>query len=195
MTTKDCSRCAERKPIEQFFNSSKQKDGKDYYCKVCRTANNGLGRTPEKRHAEYERRKAKYPQMNRIAYSRDAKRIVARSNAWLKAHPERRVEYSRRYYERHTHRVALINRRYRTNKDKATPAWANEFFMAEAYRLARLRTKLTGMKWVVDHIVPLQSRSVCGLHTHTNLQVIPATLNASKSNRYWPDMPEVTLGY
>lgn len=30
----------------------------------------------------------------------------------------------------------------------------------------------------------------CGLHAHTNLQVIPASVNRSKNNRCWPDMPE-----
>ena len=41
----------------------------------------------------------------------------------------------------------------------------------------------------VDHIVPLQSPLVCGLHVHDNLRVILAVDNASKANRHWPDMP------
>lgn len=37
----------------------------------------------------------------------------------------------------------------------------------------------------------LQEKSavVCGLHTHTNIRVIPQAANRAKSNRHWPDMP------
>lgn len=92
-------------------------------------------------------------------------------------------------------KVIARNRVYFVSRREAMPVWANEFFMNEAYDLARLRTKITGYKWVVDHIVPLRSKLVCGLHAHTNLQVIPAVQNAKKGNRWWPDMPEVRLDH
>lgn len=71
----------------------------------------------------------------------------------------------------------------------AVPAWSNSFFIAEIYELAQLRTRITGVEHHVDHVVPLRSRLVCGLHTHDNLAVIPWYENVSKGNRHWPDMP------
>jgi len=71
-------------------------------------------------------------------------------------------------------------------------AWANEFFIEEIYRLARLRTIVTGERWQVDHIVPVKSDLVCGLHVETNLRVVRLIYNASKGNRKWPDMPDGT---
>jgi hypothetical protein len=98
----------------------------------------------------------------------------AATAAWAKANP---------------HKCRASFKRYMARKAQAYPAWGNEFFIEEAYELAQLRSKMTGFIWHVDHQVPLQSRLVCGLHVHDNLQVIPGSLNVSKGNRHWPDMP------
>jgi len=97
-----------------------------------------------------------------------------RQAAYRKSNPEKFVSYAQKR---------------RSMRLKAVPAWANDFddfVMEEASELARLRQSLTGFKWHVDHIVPLKSSLVCGLHWAANLQVIPASANISKSNRHWP---------
>lgn len=112
----------------------------------------------------------------------------ARDAQYYKDHPEKwigRDLWQKKFPEKH----AAKQGRHRARKLQATPAWANEFFIAEAYDLAQLRTKATGFQWDVDHIVPLRSKKVCGLHVENNLRVIPAVINRSKSNRHWPDMP------
>ncbi len=56
----------------------------------------------------------------------------------------------------------------------------NDFICREAHELARMRDRATGIKWSVDHIVPLKGKKVTGLHTWNNLQVIPLQSNWTK---------------
>jgi len=109
---------------------------------------------------------------------------------WQRDNLDRRRLATKRYAAKNPAKIAVANRRYFGQRKVSMPAWANEFFMHEAYELAKLRTKLLGYKWTVDHIVPLRSPVVCGLHAHTNLRVIPLSANAAKGNRFWPDMPD-----
>lgn len=98
----------------------------------------------------------------------------ARFAAWAKANP---------------HKVnALIMKRYAA-KLKATPIWANKVAIERIYEQASRLTIETGVRYDVDHIVPLQGKIVSGLHCEANLQVLPKAQNISKSNRYWPNMP------
>lgn len=128
----------------------------------------------------------------------------AKANEWREKNKLRVAEYSKQYALSNREIVLRAQKKYRdankayygaktmernARKLNATPAWANGFFIEEAYALAKLRTKKLGYHWHVDHIVPLQSPLVCGLHVEHNLQVIPGILNYRKSNRRWPDMP------
>jgi len=77
--------------------------------------------------------------------------------------------------------------RYTAKKLQATPKWLTkeQHKQIEAfYWLAKLQYELTDTKYHVDHIVPLKGKTVCGLHVPWNLQVIEATANISKGNRF-----------
>lgn len=79
----------------------------------------------------------------------------------------------------------------KVSKMHRTPKWTTEtdiWMMQEIYSLAILRSKLTGITWHVDHIIPLQGKLVSGLHTPENLQVIPGAQNIFKGNKF-----EVTI--
>lgn len=77
----------------------------------------------------------------------------------------------------------------RALKRNAIPAWANRTYINDMYMLAQLVSETTGEQHHVDHIVPLKSKLVCGLHVADNLQVISGRDNNSKSNLRWPLMP------
>jgi len=67
----------------------------------------------------------------------------------------------------------------------ATPFWADEAKIAQIYKLAK-EMSVNGVEYQVDHIVPISSKFVCGLHIETNLEIVPADYNYAKRNRYWP---------
>jgi hypothetical protein len=70
------------------------------------------------------------------------------------------------------------------------PTWLSEeqlSVIADFYAHAKDCEVVSGEKYHVDHIVPLQGKDICGLHVPWNLQVLPADVNISKSNKYEPD--------
>lgn len=93
--------------------------------------------------------------------------------------------------------VTVMSRWYASKKDaarraatrRATPAWADEDAIRRVYDMAARLEAETGVRYHVDHIVPLRSKRVCGLHNEFNLCALPALENIRKGNRHWPDMP------
>jgi hypothetical protein len=57
--------------------------------------------------------------------------------------------------------------------------------------LGRIYGQVLGVRFSVDHTVPLQHPLVCGLHRVANFQVLPLLDNVRKGNNWWPDMPAV----
>ena len=80
-------------------------------------------------------------------------------------------------------KVAARNRFDQIKASGAVPVWYGELddlVATEAYALANLRKKSTGIAWSVDHMIPLKAKIACGLHCADNLQVIPLVMNIKK---------------
>jgi len=81
--------------------------------------------------------------------------------------------------------VSHINRLRELKKKQRTPIWAD----LDAIRLiyeerADLNKKHGVGAYHVDHIIPLQGKTVSGLHVENNLQILKASDNLKKSNNY-----------
>lgn len=81
-------------------------------------------------------------------------------------------------------RFRIYNARRIQSIQKATPKWADKEQIFQVYIEAAERSKRDGIKYHVDHIIPLHGQLVCGLHVETNLRVIPALENIRKGNRF-----------
>ena len=76
-------------------------------------------------------------------------------------------------------------RRVKRMRD-ATPLW---FDRDKVKEMEKLRSQYNiqypeDAPWHIDHIIPLQGETVCGLHIHTNMQLLPARVNWLKKNRF-----------
>ena len=148
-------------------------------------------------------KKAKLKAYKHEYYLKNKERINARNKKWALENKEREAANHRKWYEvnKDSHnarrnkwklenkaREAANLANYRAKKFRATVYMSLEMKrkVAEVYTIAQEASITTGYDWDVDHIVPL---SKGGLHTLSNLQVVPATWNVKKSNnncdRYW----------
>lgn len=117
-------------------------------------------------------------------YQSNKDRHRALHREWKAANPGYDLEGQRvRAAKRRAEHADKVNANTAARKSyvkRATPSWANKFFISEAYHIAKVREKMLGGKWHVDHIIPLRGKTVCGLHVENNLQVIPAPINLRK---------------
>lgn len=197
---KRCSTCREEKPRTSFGPRKESRDGLVSRCRACAAASSRASAAKNKEAkaaywADYYRRNAERIKANaRERRNADTAAAKAASLAWYRANKERALQNHLVWARNNRAIVSAHNANRRVREARATPAWANSFFIEEAYALAKLRESVTGGRWHVDHIVPLKSDRVCGLHTDSNLRVIPAAENIRKRNLWWPDMPDYREG-
>lgn len=88
------------------------------------------------------------------------------------------------WVENNTAKMRARNAQRRAAQRNATVPWADQNRITQLYADAQTLTKELGVRFEVDHIVPLQNKLVCGLHWEGNLQIIPANDNRKKSNKF-----------
>ena len=94
---------------------------------------------------------------------------------------------NKEYQKNNKGKTVAKTKRRELSKINRTPPWLNKdqlIQIEEFYIKAAELTKQTNIKYHVDHIIPLQGKNVSGLHVPWNLQVIPASENLSKSNKF-----------
>ena len=187
-----CSTCKEGKTLSDFHKNKNKSNGHTTVCKSCARAKTRIwNKNNVERKAEAGR---KWHTINRTKANVTSKR-------YKENNIERVIEIGKAYYRKNKETLNKSTAIWkRNNKDKvnatgakrrakqkqAIPLWFEEQEVKHIYKIAKEKNL------VVDHIIPLNNKEVCGLHTQDNLRCIPEHLNLVKSNRYWPDMWDET---
>lgn len=173
---KTCSKCKIEKELTEFSNNKTKRDGKETICKTCTRL-----RTRAWQKANKERTRA------RVAKYRATDKGQQKTIEYRQANRHKMREYCRQHYVDNMPKYRAKCRLYQAKKLQATPHWLTKKDhdrIKHIYWMADLITKITGEQHHVDHITPLQGENVCGLHVPENLQILTATENLSKGNKW-----------
>ena len=180
MDTYKCSMCGVHKPLSDFNKRVDRPRGHDYRCRDCHNQ--------QKKECEAKTRAVRLARRKK-AYAENAAELREKAlRRYYNNHDQRKAAH-RDYVARNHDKVSIYARERKAAKANATPGWADVKAITKLYYVARRLSVVTGIEHHVDHIVPLRSKLVCGLHTECNLRVISKDQNVAKGNRSWPDMP------
>lgn len=189
MLTKQCYRCKKDKETSLFYKNSSKKDGLSSECKECR--HHADKEYYEKNSTKVKESVSKYRNLNtekvkevkKRWYLNNSEKVKLESKLWAKSNQQKFNLSKKGYKARNLTKFAALSAKYRASKFQAIPLWFEKDLVEKVY------SKAKDWGFQVDHIVPLQGKTVCGLHCWANLQLLDKDINLSKCNRHWPDMP------
>lgn len=103
--------------------------------------------------------------------------VNAKNRAWYERNRQKRREAVDAWRLTHKGTVNAINSRRRAALLQRLPRWANLLAIKKFYNECPAG-------YHVDHIIPLQGKTVSGLHVLENLQYLDRIENIKKGNRY-----------
>lgn len=179
---KDCNKVYDN---TKFTKSKKCQYGITHRCLKCEND-------------KFKKNKKEFYDKNKDILARKAKeKYKLKSNT--KEFKNKCKKANRKYYKKNKHIINKKTSNYKKNnpdkhafhesirrckKLKATPKWSDLDKIKVLYEKAKWLGSLTGLKYHVDHVIPLQGNNICGLHIWENLQILESSLNCSKNNNW-----------
>ena len=158
---KYCPTCKKEKVVTDFYTNKSKKDGLHSECKECSKV-----------------RKQSWATSNQD-------KVATYDKKWQKENKDKKSKNYKNWQLNNRADVNTYNSFVRAQKLKRTPAWSDQERIKAYYNVCAFFNEVNGyIKYHVDHVVPLQGNNVSGLHTHNNLQILLASENCSKGNKY-----------
>ena len=176
-----CKSCNTEKPKTEFYKDNRSKDYCASRCKSCdliyqrsrkkqKSESNTKWYQSEKGHAHKQALRNQTKQ-------KTLQRLREKISTLSKTTDDQIITWRKNSSVRHAARL------------QATPSWIDRSHKNKAmqiYALTQQLQELLGRVFHVDHIVPLISDEVCGLHVWWNLQPLSELENVKKGNIFNP---------
>ena len=170
---KRCACCKLEFSLTEFGRDKNRKDGLNVYCKACVRAKS----------LSYTSSNLEKVRASKLAHDRANQQRI---KAWRAQNSDKLRDYWRAYGKAYRAvfkaETAEKTRRQQAARRRAVPPWFDREAAAAVYAEAE-RRRAAGEQVHVDHIVPINGKTVCGLHWHGNLRVVSAAENLRKSNK------------
>lgn len=201
---KICSKCNILKDLNEYYKAKTGKDGLRSDCKECYKQDHKTRREAnpnymkdyykvnleqiKKANKKYYLENKEIKKAKQREYTCKNKEEIARKNKerYLLNCETIKLK-AKQYRDNNKSKIRALNAKHRADKKQATPQWFNKEEVKYIYEIAKEKNL------EVDHMVPLNSRFVCGLHVQDNLRCISKELNRMKRNIYWPDMWDYSI--
>jgi len=157
---KYCYRCQQEKPLDAFTKNKSKKDGFATECKTCKKL------------------------LDKIYFEKNAEKIKGSVAKYRQLNKEKSKQAIKTAKAKKQEKYNALKVKYKTSKLNAIPRWADLEKILCLYSVAAMLNKYGTEKYHVDHLIPLNSKLVCGLHTYDNLRVITAKENLKKGNKF-----------
>ena len=185
-----CTKCKIEKLELLFSKSNATKDGLQHHCKACKLEYQQNNPNRNAVSAKYRNaHKGECIARSIVSQKKNRAYYTLKAREWQNNNIGKVKEIKRRSYLKHRERLIGISRQAMIKRItlRQQSCDFSKFVILEAKRLIKQRDILTGIKWDMDHILPV---SKGGTSDYRNIQVVPALWNARKfnihTNTYFP---------
>lgn len=185
-----CKTCKTKKPIEKFSKSNRHTLGVMKECSKCLHQSRKKYQTPESmekiaiQRKEYKEKNKDLIKEKNLEYRKENKEKIKKAQEAYRLNNPEKVKSSKKRWEiNNPEKVAEKRFKRRILEKQSIPEWSESDKIKNVYEKAKWLGSLTGLKYHVDHIVPINGKEVCGLHVWANLQILEASINCAKGNR------------
>jgi 5-methylcytosine-specific restriction endonuclease McrA len=197
---KICTKCHQEKELLFFYKRKDSCSGYTSHCKACKRAHDNEHAAKaeiKKVRSEYQKQRRSNPAIkdheraqkyayHRMPEIRERRKLQQRLRRLDPTVITLERERYAAYAKANPHLFAAKTRKRKAAKSRRTPQWLSLDHLNQIkmfYKESAEISKLLGEWYEVDHIVPLQGKTVCGLHVPWNLQILTAKENGIKGNR------------
>lgn len=186
LVCKRCATCKKIKGIAEYTKRTRSADGLNYECKMCvkkyhkKWQKENRDKVKKNQEDFYKRHGMTKSQYNKKYYNKSGY-----DKKYYEKNREKILKYKKELFEKNPHWHNSKRVLARLRKSGAAPKWLDKDMLMEIdsfYECAKALKTVRGIQYEVDHIIPLNSDYVCGLHVPWNLQILTKEENIEKGN-------------